>query len=479
LEDIKLGSLILAALFGLPGFVFVLIITKYSFKTSRISSGTTIQLLFSIIVSTFLVGIFDWQIFRDFLVKLLFGNATVGPLQEAEYFLRNTKFSGYMLEALFNNKAPQDIRNILTYYFVYIGTFSVILALLVSAFLNFLLWCSKASYSRVIIGIFYSAEFIGRKLGKAIGSTLQFLRKKYAAIEKKYCEKFPLFNFIVKVIKNVFSFLNGLLFVLVVILFVLFVILLLATLFSLNVFSELILWLYHKALSLFQHPWEQAFEPIEFNLRSGIPMVEIFTEAEKINKGVFKSFFPKNSEEISSVTISRVIQYTKEEKFDFFDRETRRVYEFPNKNSLLTISAEQIKDINVTYLRYVDFGWSFKITSPSSVVNQIWYLRLILENHKGEFEFNKFNAWIDPKYAPVFFLEILRLIDQNYSTFPYGYKRKRLVIELVKIWSNYKKALKKDILLLTDDEKSELAKSKSAFASYLNVMRIKNHKFRK
>ncbi|WP_413289291.1 hypothetical protein [Bdellovibrio sp. HCB337] len=483
MDDLKVGSLILAALFGLPGYLFVQILTKYSFKTSRPGASKTVLLLASFVGSTVLVCLFDSEQVRHIISEIFFKRYSPFDVQtESQYLFSTTRFSTELLDALFKNQTPRNINTLLVSYLAYLTTFSVVLAVLLSICLNFLTGFSKLSFDGYIIGFIHFVEYTFRKIKRAC-TTEKAKKHKLnqklglAASQGSQSTRQNLGHWRGRIIaiyqtlgKGINLILAGTFLILVVSFFILFLLMIWGSQFLAWVI-DILLFVYHRAMSLFRHPSEEIFEPIRFKERSGVPIVEVYTHNEKINKGIFVSFLPKSSEEIGSITLRSVIQYSKDNQKHFFDRSSRKVYEFPNRYSLYTIGSESFHDLNVSYLKYKDFEWNFKITGPASIINQRWYLRIILEEHRCLFDFNKFNAWVDVRFAPHFFLEILKLLDQSFPRFYHVYKLKTLTYDMLDIWRQYRKDLKQKITTFSPKEQEDILKAQRELASYLWKMR--------
>jgi len=479
-EELKTGSLLLAALFGLPGFVFLHILAKFCFSSARFYGGKTFQVIASFIFSTIIIYIFDSSLVHPHIPELLHILNPFGFQPSDEYikFLTDTQLNQGLFGYIFLNKKPVQLSYLVATLVFVVSTFAVFCSIAVAVVIGFLEWYSKSDLSDFFVASYHFASFILRKFCSFfVTDKMRKRRLRHLLDGTKQANRFEFLNaklgwknFFYLIPIKIVEGISFLVFFIVVLVLAFGILILLSTL---NLISEGILYIFHKWLDMFRHPCEKIFEPYKFSARVGVPLVEILSSENRINKGRLVAFQPKNSEELLSVTITNVIQYNKASETPFFDRSDRHVYEFPDRNSRLTIGSESIKDINVGHMRYTDFDWQFKILDAGSIRNQLWYLKLILERHKARFGFDKFSAWIDSRFALLFFLELLQLIENAYSFFFYKYKLRKLVNQLRFYLRPYRLNLKQTFAGFTPDEQQEIAKSRSALAAALWKVRTK------
>jgi hypothetical protein len=483
-----IGSLLLAVLFGLPGFLFIQVLAKFCFSSARSRQGLTFQFHASFITSTIILYVFDSDYIHTRLGPFLKYLFSIGINLPVNYvtFLTTSSFNEVLLGYIFQTKninisASSDLSNVVVTLVFVVTIFAITCSLVLGIFIKTLEWYSKADFSDIFATFFEIICFCLKKTGllsKKKKTKKQISAKKYhnenilkqqLNNKKNIAPKYK--NWIHIFYKKIIEYLPLLFFLLFLITVVLLVIGLMLIPIILALLSELVLLTFHKLLSILRHPCEQIFEPHNFGFRVGVPIIEIRSCDSHINKGRLVSFQPKNSEELLNVTITNVIQYNKAVGSSFFDRTNRQVYEFPNRNSRLTIPSDEIKDINVSYLRLKDFDWHFKIVDVASIKNQLWYLKIILEKHKARFKFSKFKVWIDSQFAPIFFHELLLLLEASYSYFFYGYKLKALTNQLRYYFRPYRLDIKKRYCSLNEEEQREVDRAKSALATTLWRMR--------
>ncbi|RYZ82960.1 MAG: hypothetical protein EOP06_20800, partial [Proteobacteria bacterium] len=165
MEDIKFGNLVLAALFGLPGYLFVLIVTQYSFNTARGSGARTVRFLSSFVFSTLLVLLFDSSLVQEKVSALISAQVECGPPTYLRHLIGPPQFVSSFLNPMLTNKVPNNFAWIAVAYLFWMSALAFVCAAVISGALRFLVWYSRVNSENYIAIIFYRAEYIVRRFG--------------------------------------------------------------------------------------------------------------------------------------------------------------------------------------------------------------------------------------------------------------------------------------------------------------------------
>jgi nucleoid-associated protein YgaU len=218
------------------------------------------------------------------------------------------------------------------------------------------------------------------------------------------------------------------------------------------------LWVIDQFFRLFRHPWDEVFYSFRFRKRHVI--VEARVGERILYKGLYVGFKPTSTDEIGSITLTNVLQYTKIDPIHSFEVENRRAYVFEHFEGRLTIPKKEISDLHVWHFKSSEFDVRANITNEASMRNKLWYLRLILASDKAYFDMESLNFEVDYKWSLVFSKELLWLIHDNYKGWYFRPKFRE-------VFRHYAEALRRDIARIRQ------GKSDISATDYQELMRQK------
>tara|TARA_B100001248_G_scaffold262012_1_gene255541 strand:+ start:731 stop:2161 length:1431 start_codon:yes stop_codon:yes gene_type:complete len=468
-EEYKIGNLFLAILFGLPGFFIIHILSKFCFIKSRSFSGFTLQLLSAVVISTSILFLYTPLIDAiEFITGIDCNVTRISP-----------DFRKQILKAIFV-KPSENVENIIPLLLINLNIFAITFGSLLAMSINIIRGLAFKEMT-FILPVIIQAEYWLRTLTIPLRKLQNYTQNNFARDVLNKVFDIKCMNKPIAAIRIALSFLNKLILsplyklsvIILVATLLLFIFLILIAIFIINFASERLSILIHYFLRLFQHPAESLFESLEFKKRKNIPIVEILGANNILSKGKYLSFQPKNAEDISSITITNIIQYSKKEGINFFQRGHREVYEFPDFTSKMTIPMDQIQDFNVRYLRSNDNNWELNIVDLESVDNQLWYLRIFLVENKYNFSLKNFNAYINWVYSIEFFSQLLQLLEETYPNKTQKYHLSRLFSEYRKYLNYYRIRTKIEIDDLdNEEEKIRIRKSRKLLAIQMRQMKL-------
>lgn len=465
IEEYKIGSLFLAVLYGLPGYLVIHVVSKFCFVKSRSFSGFTFQLLSAVVLSTALLYFYNPVInFTDDIFKSEFLSKYITLSIGTQRLTPD--FKEKLFTTIFENPQGSSSSEVISFLLIKMNCFAVIVGALLAFLINSIKGLAFREAKSIPKFLIY-LEFFMRKpydLIKPLCIRSTFIQ----ATNRIFNTPLPS-NHITKFLSPIYKFFVFLF----VLMSVIFVIALFFTFYILHLSLELLSIFIYYSLRLFQHPAEGLFESLKFKNRKSIPIVEILGSNNILSKGKYLTFQPKNSEDISSITITNVMQYSKRKGQIFFLRGQRDLYEFPDFDSKMTISTDTIIDFNVRYLHLNDDSWELSIVDLESIKNQLWYLRVFLMEKKYTFAFRNFNAYIDWQYSMEFFSELLELLEKIYPSIIERYHLSRLFDDFMKYLHTYRIRCRQGLSSLSQSEQERVKSARQTLAKQIKVMRKK------
>ena len=396
LSIFSLDTILLVLVFVIPGNIFFVSIAKWGFPSGRENLNKLARFTFSIIFSIAIVIFFDW---------LTDSTLTKGVIKEI-----STK----------DTRDPSQLTKLLSVSILKLMPFSFIFSILMATLIHFLDKFSRwkgfsylDNYFSIAVNCIY-----GNLIDKMENSSCKCIRWLKCAADE--VERFYLKGGKPAsgkdLILSLFSIVIHLLFVIYLLLILIF---------------EMVLpparILIYKVFTLFQHSLYVKF----FNLGNGLPIVEILRREDRVLcKGIIDSFEPLNHSQIASISLKHVMQYKLKEEKNLFHRGDRVVYIF-NNTSILTIPRESIADFNLSQLDIDGSNYIFYVDDENSLRNQVWYIDIIAKSNRTRFIDLELN--ISCTYKLFFRLqhEIVDIINQYFSEFPYQRQKRKLLKQLM------------------------------------------------
>jgi len=436
--DFSFEKIIILAIFLLPGYVFLLTVSRHCFPGGRLFAGKTIQFFAAVILSAFVFLTFDQNMIRTNIADVLSSQDSLNttfsniveqlknkPLLQStlEYLLapeaKNFDFSKNKVLSPHKILAQKENEiNLISYLIkvivLFVAPFSWLFATFVTAFFavgNFLM---KTQWSKLFFWTYYLITWIGDKIfvQRWLINPLLWGRRKLVEHIISLLVRCPR-NVVIYLIRPFFKIKQMCdLFILLV---------LLVAFISLTMFFvlsllpvEIIFYIYYRLMRLFSPASSDILTT--FNKRYSIPILEILNDKGFVLKGRYEGMLPDEKGQIMSLTLSNVIQYAPKDPLKPLSSNDRNVYIFPHFDSKLTVLSSAMRDFNIWYLPQDIFQAFFMVKTLDDLERLSWYLTLFLRSHKVTFDFPKeWSFTVSADLAPKFCLRILEILRENYS----------------------------------------------------------------
>lgn len=453
--SLTIGTILLVILFIIPGAIFLTTISRWIFPSGRENFSRVGSVVFSIILSIIILTLFDREISRE-LYGYIFTKLNSFGLVSSELitFFNENQLLKKVIEVATTSSKDNNFDESVYYLFT--------IAVFGSFPFSFLLSIFAALTLKLINSLMHARDimefltYIVLSISESIRLVWQLRHSFNKWVDKNaepwvkeiYYDAIQFFTFfgdvfigaIKLVIPDIIQFLLVILTAIWLVGALLIVILVLAII--IFAIDKLLKGVF-LVLSLFQHPLYRNF--FDFDKRFKTPLIEIHRNDKVLIKGVLRNFEPLNRNQLASISVSNVIQYKLKSDSELFIRGNRKAYVFNDNNNLLTIPASSILDFNLWYLGLDGDNWKIKVVDENSLKSQVWYLNLIISKNRSMLRKISFDIFCESKYFYKLQNELVKIIDENFSRFPYRARKKKLLKELFRDALQYKSLMKKEL----------------------------------
>lgn len=469
MPEINLSNLLIASLFLLPGYIFLSTAARNAIPGGIAFRGTFIQLIGALICSLIVFMAFDHSGVRSRLcefiadkpllrlhLKKVSENLNDEPILHStlKFLLRPTSKANAALIADSKETTTIDDAEFVQYLIYSILFLLTPFAWLFASFVTLIhavIWYFiRLNIGRPFIWTYYVSLWFADNFFPAWASLKSIMKVKNKFKQNIFDLLLKLPLPFAKIILRSLLILKRLMIemigVTIVALFNVVLVLTLpvaAVVVIIILFFELAAYMYFMAFRLFSPPSGDIFR--SFSKRISIPIIEIKCEDGIILKGRLLDYMPDSQGQISNISISHVMQYSKDKDESLFLAGKRKAYIFPHFSSQLVIPYSKVKDFNIWYLPSDEFGAYFSIKTDDQLERQAWYLKLYLHYNKASFNFAKdWKFSVSTELAPKFCMRLIDVLEENYipkledpTPFIFRRKIKNLLGSFTPVFFNY------------------------------------------
>lgn len=477
MSELSSSTLLLAA-FVLPGYFFCSFLLRHNFPLGRPASSKITLIISSAFISMLLLALFDLTGLRFLIGNLLFekfaGIHENIVLKDGYQFISKSILESFSLILFSKDQSSkigfEEYRFVFNSLIFYFGSFCVLATYTTSVIVGIFQKFARLDFQNFLFTVSIHTEwFIKKKpfdLWKFVDRKIEslFPNWKYTVDSsyEKICKKIPGYYLFAALFAIIIA-------VIAIVVFIFFVASIILSVIIFAITSNIVLWIFNKFINIFSHPAEKLFYlngPDQYK----VCIVEILNQNSVLVKGQFVSFEPKNQDEIGALTIKNVIQYSKPDTVPFFLRKSRTTNEFTNKDSQLTVPITEIKNFNAWTLDQHGYQLAFAIIDQDSVTNFFWYLKILIQNNKYDYNFSRIKPQIAVDQIPIFFNLLLELIESEYSDSIFYYKR-------ISLYNEYRSLLKEHLKIHRRLSQSNPADAKKSRKHLLRSAQLFHYKY--